>query len=254
MLVGWLILDRGLTSREAWQQQFDVWLQSAGIDIQTTNQTQNKATQVKSQPSNIYLSVPEAEPEPLPLAPPETTITPQLEALPDPLPQTLPAQLPEAEPAPEIQLQIEQPLPDSPLLESSTATIEPLENPIEPVPVPPSTLQISFDFDSASLSENAKERLDELASTFTRSGNGRILATGYADERGDRYYNLALSRRRADVVARYLVASGVDEDHLSVQGLGIYSEANRAPSDETASSGINGRIVELEIEFDPPGR
>ena len=194
---------------------------------------------------------PEAEPEPLPLTPPETTLTPAPVALPGPLPQTLAAQLPEPEPTPETQLQIEQPLPDSPLLESSIGTIEPLANPIESVP--PSTLQISFNFDSASLSENAKERLDELARTFIRSGNGRILATGYADERGDRYYNLALSRRRADAVARFLVASGVDVDYLSVQGLGIYSEANRAPLDETASVVMDGRIVQLEIEFDGAG-
>ena len=43
---------------------------------------------------------------------------------------------------------------------------------------------------------------------------------GYADERGTEEYNLKLSQKRADAVAKMLADAGVDPSRLNAQGKG----------------------------------
>ena len=43
---------------------------------------------------------------------------------------------------------------------------------------------------------------------------------GHADERGTREYNLALGQRRAESVASYLIANGVNRNRLTVKSYG----------------------------------
>ena len=59
---------------------------------------------------------------------------------------------------------------------------------------------ITFAFDSAELSEQAKAQLDDV--------KGKVSIEAYASPEGDKDYNMALSQRRADAVAQYLASKG----------------------------------------------
>ena len=65
---------------------------------------------------------------------------------------------------------------------------------------------VPFDFDKSTLSASAKEDLDKLAGSLQANKRFVISVEGYTDKTGDRAYNEALSRKRADAVVSYLVA------------------------------------------------
>ncbi len=66
---------------------------------------------------------------------------------------------------------------------------------------------ILFRFGSATLSPEEMAKLDEIAGK-AQGKFFRVEVEGYTDTVGDPSYNLSLSRRRADAVARYLVSKG----------------------------------------------
>ena len=65
---------------------------------------------------------------------------------------------------------------------------------------------VPFAFDKFTLSASAKEDLDKLADALQANKRFVISVEGYTDKTGDRSYNEALSRKRADAVVTYLVA------------------------------------------------
>lgn len=81
---------------------------------------------------------------------------------------------------------------------------------------------IFFDFDSATLSDEARLTLDGNIRWLERPENRalRILLEGHCDERGTEEYNLALGDERAAVVRDYLVARGMEASRVTVVSLG----------------------------------
>jgi peptidoglycan-associated lipoprotein len=75
---------------------------------------------------------------------------------------------------------------------------------------------VYFDLDSYSLSSDAQSQLQRQAAWLQQYAQNTLTVEGHADERGTREYNLALGERRANSVANYLVALGVDKARLSV--------------------------------------
>ena len=69
-----------------------------------------------------------------------------------------------------------------------------------------------FDYDSSSLSDDARAAIDAHVALMMADG-GNVRLEGHTDERG-REYNLALGERRANVVRDYMVASGVPATEL----------------------------------------
>jgi OOP family OmpA-OmpF porin len=85
-------------------------------------------------------------------------------------------------------------------------------------------LQILFEFNSAELTPQARQKLDTLgaalASDELRPFNFQI--AGHTDAIGRPDYNLDLSRRRAETVVSYLVTRwGISEDRLRARGFGM---------------------------------
>ncbi len=80
--------------------------------------------------------------------------------------------------------------------------------------------EVLFRFDSANLTKEAKQKLDQFAQNA--SGNNRyvIEVEGFTDRSGPADYNLALSRRRADAVVRYLVDKQIPLRRIHMIGLG----------------------------------
>lgn len=74
------------------------------------------------------------------------------------------------------------------------------------------TLQLQFAFDSAQLTASDKEQLDNLIPVLTNPNTSFIggVIEGHTDSIGTAAYNMGLSKRRADSVARYLESKGVD--------------------------------------------
>ena len=69
-------------------------------------------------------------------------------------------------------------------------------------------LPITFDFDSARITERGKKAAAEMALFLKKQNPPRITIAGHTDAEGPDDYNLALSRKRAEAVKRYLVDSG----------------------------------------------
>jgi len=65
---------------------------------------------------------------------------------------------------------------------------------------------VPFAFDKWALSQSAKEDLDNLATGLSADKRFVIAVEGFTDSTGNRGYNEALSRKRADAVVTYLVA------------------------------------------------
>jgi peptidoglycan-associated lipoprotein len=79
---------------------------------------------------------------------------------------------------------------------------------------------VSFDYDSAALSDQARSNLDKNAGWLKQWASTRILVEGHCDSRGTNEYNLALGERRADAVRDYLVSLGVPTDRVQVVSKG----------------------------------
>lgn len=79
---------------------------------------------------------------------------------------------------------------------------------------------VTFAFNKWELSKDAKIALDAMIQKATANPRQVIEVVGYTDEVGPTSYNLTLSRRRAEAVARYLVQNNVPLKSISLIGLG----------------------------------
>ena len=102
----------------------------------------------------------------------------------------------------------------------------------------------TFAFDSAELNDSGKAVIEEyrnrLRSELTDSY--LVLVVGHTDNSGDASYNDALSLKRAQSVADYLVATGTRKDAIRVLGRG-----SRDPiaSNDTLEGRIQNRRVDI---------
>jgi outer membrane protein OmpA-like peptidoglycan-associated protein len=78
------------------------------------------------------------------------------------------------------------------------------------------------------------------------------LISGYSDNLGAEQYNLSLSRRRAETVARYLADNGIQRTRLQVEGLGAIQVSANTGEQELLPGYNEWRIVEIRISL--PGR
>jgi peptidoglycan-associated lipoprotein len=79
---------------------------------------------------------------------------------------------------------------------------------------------VYFEFDQATLSDEAKETLVRNAEWLRANPNARVQVEGNADERGTNEYNLALGEHRAAAVKGYLSSLGIDSVRLVVISYG----------------------------------
>lgn len=92
-----------------------------------------------------------------------------------------------------------------------------------PEPPKPVVLQnITFDYDSNRLTLDAKTDLSRIAKIMRDpvSESEVYRLDGHTDLKGDPYYNLSLSKRRAASVRKYLISIGVPPSRLDSEGFG----------------------------------
>lgn len=103
---------------------------------------------------------------------------------------------------------------------------------------------ILFGFDSYSLSQDSREKLERLAETLKDYNETNILVAGHTDNVGTDNYNMKLSEKRADAVASFLSSKGVKRSRMAVNG---YGESTPLVDNTTESGRDKNRRVELAI-------
>ena len=80
---------------------------------------------------------------------------------------------------------------------------------------------IYYDFNSAELSQKAKNAIDTTLLVMLKEAPEFIIEIGsHTDSIGDAEYNLKLSQERADNVVKYLISKGIPTDRLIAKGYG----------------------------------
>ena len=112
-----------------------------------------------------------------------------------------------------------------------------------PMAAPAQPYVVYFDFDRATLTADGRHVIDQAIAAAKAGGNPLIRVDGHTDTAGASDYNVALSNRRADAVADYMVAHGIPAEEIQVTGEG---EQNLAvPTGDGVPNGPNRRVVIL---------
>jgi outer membrane protein OmpA-like peptidoglycan-associated protein len=103
---------------------------------------------------------------------------------------------------------------------------------------------INFGSGSAVLAEESKPLLDALAAVTIRCESYRVELGGHTDTQGDETANQALSERRAQSVADYLVSKAVPAPQLGVSGFGEARPLDRSGTEEADAQ---NRRIEFKV-------
>lgn len=79
---------------------------------------------------------------------------------------------------------------------------------------------ISFDYDSATISDYARQNIEYNAQVLQSNSGLRVQLEGHCDERGTTEYNLALGSKRARAVADVLASLGVTGSRIETISYG----------------------------------
>ncbi|WP_207494988.1 OmpA family protein [Aridibaculum aurantiacum] len=117
-------------------------------------------------------------------------------------------------------------------------------------PQPPSKLMfVYFDFDVATLRDEAKSTLDSLAAAMTKVPGMKIEIGGYTDGKGNETYNMRLSENRAKACMKYLVETKmIDASRIVIMP---YGECCHVGNETTSDGKDNpeGRQLNRRAEF-----
>lgn len=114
---------------------------------------------------------------------------------------------------------------------------------------PNQKVAVLFPFNSDKITKEGKDELDQFAQAIQTQKHYVIQVQGYTDKTGPESYNLALSRRRADAVVRYLTLN-YSVPLVKVYMLG-YGEAAPAAPNNTRAGRKENRRVQLTLMVPP---
>lgn len=103
---------------------------------------------------------------------------------------------------------------------------------------------VAFATDSASIASSFYSSLNEIAKVLVQYPESKILVNGYTDSTGGDAHNQALSERRAESVANYLVAQGVSSSRIIATG---YGKLDPIATNTTEAGKQANRRVEVKI-------
>jgi OOP family OmpA-OmpF porin len=108
-------------------------------------------------------------------------------------------------------------------------------------------LLVEFGFDSADLSPQSRDILDQAVESLNSAGSNSAIITGYSDNRGEETYNLNLSYKRAEAAAQYVISRGIARDRLQIEGRGVSQDSVGANIPGSARDYSKRRIVEIRV-------
>jgi OOP family OmpA-OmpF porin len=103
--------------------------------------------------------------------------------------------------------------------------------------------RIAFESDSAVLTADSNEQLDNIAIILRAYPRANVTIAGHTDSSGSEARNRTLSRARADAVAARLTAAGVPPERVHAAG---YGSEKPAADNSTDAGRAHNRRVELE--------
>jgi outer membrane protein OmpA-like peptidoglycan-associated protein len=103
---------------------------------------------------------------------------------------------------------------------------------------------VTFGFDSADLTSDARSALNEVANVLTQYTDTRVNIAGHTDSTGNADYNQRLSERRAESVGRYLSQNGVSSMRLNTLG---YGATRPVASNDSEQGRAQNRRVEITL-------
>lgn len=99
---------------------------------------------------------------------------------------------------------------------------------------------INFETNKATLLPGSDIELDKLATYLKDNPHLKIKITGHTDNTGSEPDNLKLSKARAETVAAFLIAKGINRLRVSAEGLG--SSTPLTPNDSEENRRLNRRV------------
>ena len=81
-------------------------------------------------------------------------------------------------------------------------------------------VKVYFDYDKASLREDAKVILNDGIRSLKKNPKASVLVTGNTDVRGPESYNMKLATQRAEAVRDYMVENGISADRIRLVSRG----------------------------------
>ena len=112
--------------------------------------------------------------------------------------------------------------------------------------VPQTTTAVNFKVNSAILNDDAKAKLDEVATKALNSKGYVVEISGFTDSTGGLEKNRRLSQRRADAVIRYLVENHSIPLRRIVTPYG-YGKSNPIADNSTREGREQNRRVEVKL-------
>ncbi|HWQ55838.1 MAG TPA: OmpA family protein [Bryobacteraceae bacterium] len=109
---------------------------------------------------------------------------------------------------------------------------------------------VLFDFDRATLKQDARERLAKVAGVLLAYPGLNLRLEGHTDSVGTQAYNMKLSHERAEAVRSYFIEQGVRGGNITAAGLG---PDQPVASNDTAEGRQQNRRVELVVTGDVIG-
>ncbi|MCA1771563.1 MAG: OmpA family protein [Halomonas sp.] len=102
---------------------------------------------------------------------------------------------------------------------------------------------VNFEFDSAQLTSEARNVLNDVAERLVNNPDVRVRIEGHTDSVGSADYNKELSQDRAESVTAYLAERGVESDRMMAEGFG---EEQPVATNDTDAGRAENRRVELD--------
>ncbi|MCF8126086.1 MAG: peptidoglycan-associated lipoprotein Pal [Desulfotignum sp.] len=102
---------------------------------------------------------------------------------------------------------------------------------------------IHFAFDSAALSETAKDLLKAKAEWLKQNPGVSVIIQGHCDERGTTEYNLALGERRASAAKEYLLDLGIGGFRLETISYGEERPLDPGQTEQAYSKNRRAQFV-----------
>jgi len=103
---------------------------------------------------------------------------------------------------------------------------------------------ITFPVDRSDIQPQFQATLDQVSQTLASYNQTYIDVMGHTDSTGSDAYNQALSERRAQSVATYLTARGVNRARMGIRGFG---ESQPIASNEDEMGRSQNRRVEIKV-------
>ncbi len=102
---------------------------------------------------------------------------------------------------------------------------------------------VYFDFNSAALSADTKETLNNNVAFLKSNAAVKVQVEGHTDERGGVQFNLALGEKRAKSVREYLIGQGVEGARISTISLGKEKPVSFGHDEESWSKNRRANFV-----------